>query len=58
MCIEVKDTIYMEQYNLVESYQLFRSIGSRGIEVGIANTLDNKGSRFGKKVFPSDPFCD
>jgi hypothetical protein len=42
VCIELKGSDYMEQYNLVDSYQLFRSIGSRGIVVGIVTTLDNQ----------------
>ena len=53
MCIEVKGSVYMEQSSLVDSYQLFRAIGSRGIVDGIATTLDKQEIGFWQEIFPS-----
>jgi len=52
MCIEVKGSVYMEQYNLVDSYQLFWRTGSRGIVVGIATTIDDQGIVVWQEKFP------
>ena len=52
MCTEVKASVYVEQYNLVDSYQLFWSIGSRGNVVGIATTLNNQGIVVWQELFP------
>jgi hypothetical protein len=52
MCIEVKGSVYMEQYNLVDSYQLFLSTGGRDIVVGISTTLDNQWIVVWQEIFP------
>ena len=50
LCIEVKGSLYMEQRNLVDSYQLFRSIRSRSVVVCIATTIPNQRIVVGKKI--------